>query len=392
MAERLILTGGDIIQGESILPGYALVIEGSTIKEVVPLANVVPTIDDRVIFCDGGIICPGFIDIHNQGGGGFSVLDASDESIDGLAQAHGDHGTTGLLLTPPVFKNGFESLLPELARHVGRNTGGAGILGIHAEGPFINTAKQGCMPDDGFMAPDMDILGRILDSADGKIVEMTIAPELPGALDLIAELARRDVVPSLGHSDATLTDVLRAIDNGASHVTHYFNCISPIHHREPGLAGAALYSSDLSVELIADGFHVHPWMLGLTVHVKKPSHTCLITDAMSVAGLPDGEYVSLGQKVRLSEGRLALADHPETLAGSVLTMDRAVNNMVRMTGMELTDVVTMASTTPAAVLGLEHRKGLLSSGYDADIAVLDRSYMNVLTIVGGKIVYNALEK
>lgn len=392
MAERLILTGGDIVQGESILPGYALVMEGNTIREVIPLANITPTIDDRVIFCDGGFICPGFIDIHNQGGGGYSVLDASDESIDGMAKAHGDHGTTSLLLTPPVFRDGFDKLLPDLARHVGRDTGGADILGLHAEGPFMSTSRQGCMPDDGFMAPDMHMLKRILDAADGTIVEMTIAPELPGALDLIAELAGRDVVPSLGHSDATLTDVLRAVDHGASHVTHYFNCMSPIHHREPGLAGAALYSADLSVELIADGFHVHPWMLSLTVHVKKPSHTCLITDAMSVAGSPDGEYVSLGQKVRLSEGRLSLAGNPDTLAGSVLTMDRAVCNMVRMAGMELTDAVTMASTTPAAVLGLERRKGLLSPGYDADVAVLDRSYNNVLTVVGGNIVYNALEK
>ena len=218
--------------------------------------------------------------------------------------------------------------------------------------------------------------------------KMTIAPELPGAPDIILTLAREGIVASIGHSSAALTDVLRAVDYGASHVTHFFNAMSPINHREPGLAGAALYSTDLTVEVIADGYHVHPWILGLTVQNKSVALTCLVTDAMPVMGLDDGIHESLGQKVKLENGRLSLADDPAVLAGSVLSMDRAVANMVNMVGLSLSDAVIMASTTPAAVLGLENRKGRIEPGFDADITVLDRVFSCQLTIVAGKIVFD----
>ena len=246
------------------------------------------------------------------------------------------------------------------------------------------------MPLDGMMAPGGDMLEEILDLCDGTVKEMTIAPELPGALDLILTLAKRNVVSSLGHSNATLTDVLRAIDHGASHVTHFFNAMSPIHHREPGLTGAALYSNDLSVEIIADGYHVHPWMMGLAVQNKGVGLTCLVTDSMHVSGFGDGEYESLGLNVKLENGRLSLRDEPGTLAGSVLTMDRAVGNIVNMLGMPIADAVTMASTSPAAVLGLENSKGRIEAGYDADITVLDSTFNAVLTMVKGRIVYDEL--
>jgi N-acetylglucosamine-6-phosphate deacetylase len=308
-----------------------------------------------------------------------------------MCRAHAAHGTTGLLLTPLIERDTFRTLLPKLGRAVGSDTGGAAVLGIHAEGPFINPGRLGCMHPGGVSPPDRSMLDEILDLSGWTIAEMTIAPELPGALDLILALAGHGVVPSLGHSDATLGDVLRAIDCGASHVTHMFNAMSPFGHREPGLAGAALYSSDLSVELIADGFHLHPWTLGFTVHSKGVGRTCLITDCMSVMGLDDGEYDSLGCRVKLDNGRLCLADNSAVLAGSVLTMDRAVANMTGMVGFSISDAVAMASASPAAVLGLDDRKGRLEAGYDADIAVLDRRHLNRLTIVGGRIVYDAMD-
>ena len=181
---------------------------------------------------------------------------------------------------------------------------------------------------------------------------------------------------------------MKAIDYGASHVTHFFNAMNQMHHREPGLAGAALYSIDLTVEIIVDGFHIHPWIIGLILQNKSPALTCLITDAMSVTGFDDGEYEVLGQRVVLNEGHIFLKDDPSTLAGSVLTMDMAVGNTMNMLGISIVDAVTMASATPAAVLGLEDRKGRIEVGYDADIVLLDRIYQTEMTILQGEIIYD----
>jgi len=390
MSERLILKGGDAVLYEGVMHDSVVVVDNGSIGDVCPAENYLPSDGDRIVDCSGHFVCPGFIDLHNQGGGGYTVLDGSEEHVFGMCRAHAEHGTTGLLLTPPIEMFRYRALLPDLAATVGKDTGGAAVLGIHAEGPFVNPAKKGCMLDNWIHDPDEGMLDELLELGAGAIAEMTIAPELPGALDLILKLAKNRVVPSLGHSNACLDDVLRGIDHGASHVTHFFNAMSPINHREPGLAGAALYSNDVSVELIADGFHIHPWILGMTVHMKGIMNTCLVTDAMPVMGLDDGEYESLGQRVRLDRGRLSLAHDPTVLAGSVLSLDRAVANMVGMAGFTLSDAVAMASATPAAVLGIDDRKGRLETGFDADIAVLDRRYANRMTVVGGRIVHDEL--
>ncbi len=387
MNQRFALVNGGIVTPEGIVYDEVVIVAGDRIDEVVFAHDFDPGTVDVTLDCSDAFICPGFIDLHNQGGGGFSVTDGTVESVDGMARMHAAYGTTGLLLTPPIMEDSWRELLPLLAGTVGRKTGGSAILGIHAEGPFLNPERAGCMPLSGIHTPDSRLLEEILTLGGGTIREMTIAPELPGALELILILARQGVIPSLGHSNATLQEVLRAIDFGATHVTHFFNAMSPLTHREPGLAGAALYSPDLTVEVIADGFHIHPWVLGLTIQNKGTARTCLITDAMSPAGLPDGIYDTFGQRVRLDRRRLSLADHPEVLAGSALTMDRAVANMINMVGVSLSDAVAMASTTPAAVLGLEDRKGRLETGYDADITILDRRYEAEATVVGGEIVY-----
>ncbi len=387
MAERLVLLNGDVVIGEDIFSRSTVTVRAGKIEDVLPANRFAPEAGDTVLDCEEFFVCPGFIDLHNQGGGGFSVTDGSPESIRGMARMHAEHGTAGLLLTPPVLEDGWRYLLPMLAAEVGKPTGGAAILGLHAEGPFLNPERAGCMPRAGILPADPKLLDEILDAAAGTIREMTIAPELPGALDLILTLTRNGVVASLGHSNAALRDVLRAIDHGASHVTHFFNAMSPLNHREPGLAGAALFSTDLSVEIIADGHHIHPWIMGLVLQNKTVGLTCLITDAMSPAGLPDGEYDAMGLRVRLGHGRLSLADQPSTLAGSALTMDRAVANMITMVGVTVADAVTMASTTPAAVLGLENRKGRIEPGYDADFTILDSRFSAEATVVGGEVVY-----
>jgi len=387
MSERLVLSGGDVVLEEGVMHDGVVVIEGEKIAGLYHTSEFTTRDPDRMIDCSECFICPGFIDLHNQGGGGYTVMDGSGESIRGIARTHAAHGTTGFLLTPLIEKDSYRSLLPKLANMVGKQTDGAAVLGIHSEGPFVNPERKGCMPLTAICVPDRGVFDDIIEAGDGKIAEMTIAPELPGALDLILTLARERIVASLGHSNAVLADVLRAIDHGASHVTHFCNAMSPLNHREPGLVGAAMYSTDLTVEVIADGFHIHPWVLGLIVQNKSVALTCLVTDAMPVMGLDDGIHESLGQTVKMKDGRLSLADYPSILAGSVLSMDRAVANMITMAGFSIADAVTMASATPAAVLGLENRKGRIEFGFDADIAVLDRMYNAVLTVVEGNIVY-----
>ncbi len=384
--KRLVLTGA-VVFPDGVLKGGVVVVEKTAITELGHPEDFTPLESDRVIDCGDSFICPGFIDLHNQGGSGFSVMDGSEESIFGMCRAHVAHGTTGLLLTPVIERDSYRSLLPNLSEHTGKNTGGAAILGIHAEGPFTNPSKSGFMPESGIIEPDNALLDDILECGGGKIVEMTIAPELPGALEMINTLARNNIVASLGHSDASLSEVLNAIDYGASHVTHFFNAMSPIHHREPGLAGTALYSTDLTVEIIMDGFHIHPWIAGLIVQNKGSALTCLVTDAMPVTGLEDGEYNMLGKRVILRDGHIISADDLSTLAGSVLTMDAAVGNMMNMLGISIVDAVTMAATTPAAVIGLENRKGRIAAGFDADLVVLGRTYETEMTIVMGDIVY-----
>ncbi|MFC1537878.1 N-acetylglucosamine-6-phosphate deacetylase [Candidatus Latescibacterota bacterium] len=385
--KRTVLTNGTVVFPDGVMQDGVVVIENAVITELAHKDDFKPLESDYVIDCENNYVCPGFIDIHNQGGNGFSVMDGSEESIFGMCRAHAAHGTTGLLLTPVIEKRGYRSVLPKLAGFTGKDTGGASILGIHAEGPFTNPAKSGFMPKSGIVHPDAALLDDILELGGGKIVEMTIAPELPGALDIINTLARNGIVVSLGHSNATLNEVFKAIDYGASHVTHFFNTMSPIHHREPGLAGAALYSTDLTVEIIMDGFHLHPWIVGLILQNKSAMLTCLVTDAMSVTGLADGEYEELGQKVVLKDGHIVLANDSSTLAGSVLTMDRAVGNMMNMLGISIVDAVTMASTTPSTVLGLENRKGRIEVGFDADIVVLGRTYETEMTLLQGEIIY-----
>jgi N-acetylglucosamine-6-phosphate deacetylase len=387
--QRLVLSGGHVVIGEGVIHNGIVVIDDNIIEGVYLPPEYEAQPGDRVIDCAGAFVCPGFIDLHNQGGGGFTVMDGSTEHIRGMCRFHATHGTTGLLATPAIDLTRYRDLLPALAEHVGTDTGGAALLGIHAEGPFVNPLRIGCMPSNAVTPPDPAMADEIIELCGDSLAEVTIAPELPGAEEIMLRFARRNVVVSIGHTDADLMTILRAIDCGASHITHFFNAMRPFHHREPGPVGAGLFSSELTVEVIPDGHHVHPWNLGFVVQSKGVHRTCLVTDSMPPAGLGDGEHDALGNTVTVRDNRLTLADDDTVLAGSVLTMDRAVAGMITMVGMTISDAVTMAATTPAAVLGLDHKKGLIEPGYDADITVLDSTWRTVRTFVGGRIVFDA---
>jgi N-acetylglucosamine-6-phosphate deacetylase len=265
---------------------------------------------------------------------------------------------------------------------------GAEIVGIHVEGPYINRRKKGAQPEEGIRDPDADECRRLLDVGDGLVRIMTLAPELPGALDLIRLLRRQGIIASLGHSEADYDTTLAAIDAGATHATHLFNAMPSLHHRNPGLAAACLNEPEIQAEVIADGVHLAPEMVRLAVRAKGPERVVLITDAMAAVGRPDGVY-TLGKNKVIVRGDVCLLEDGVTIASSMLTMNFAVRNAQRFAGVPLTDAVRMATLVPAQVCGCADRKGSLEPGKDADLALLRSDFSVAATVLTGEMVYRS---
>jgi N-acetylglucosamine-6-phosphate deacetylase len=334
----------------------------------------------RVQDLQGAWLLPGYIDLHMHGGGGH---DAST-SLAGMRSAvafHRSHGTTRTLVslvTAPV-----ADLVQQL-RWVSELVAGGGtpeghVVGGHVEGPFLSAVRCGAQNTRHMLAPDPAVLAQLVEAAQGSLRCMTVAPELPGGLDLVRELVRSGVIAALGHSDATYAQARAAMDAGASLVTHIFNGMRPLHHREPGLVGAAL-ESGIACELINDGIHTHPAVLRL---VERPvNRMVLVTDAIDAAGVGDGTYSLGGQEVNVHDGRAQLATTSD-LAGSTLTMDEAVRRAVLVTGLPIEAASAAASGNPARVLGLADRVGTIAAGLDADLVVLDEDLRTTAVMAGG---------
>lgn len=315
-------------------------------------------------------LLPGFVDVHVHGGGGAQFNTADPAEVRRAAAFHARHGTTALLATTAAAPVG--ELLTAL-RAIGDVSGtpGAGeaeVLGAHLEGPFLSRARPGAMDGDAFLDPDPEVAARLLEG--GAVRWMTVAPELPGAAALIEEAVARDVVAALGHTDGGYGDALTGIAAGARVLTHAFNAMRSLHHRDPAVIGAALERPELACELICDGVHVDPVVARLLTRLKGPAGTVLVTDAIEAAGLADGEYRLAGRAVAVAGGRATLPE-TDTIAGSTLTMDAAVRNAVRLCDISVADAAQMAATTPARLLGIADRKGAIAAGRDADLVLLD---------------------
>ena len=252
-------------------------------------------------------------------------------------------------------------------------------LGIHLEGPFISHAKRGVHPPDYLQAPSLALFDRFWQAARGQIKMMTIAPELDGAIEVIAEAARRGVCVSLGHSDADTKSARAGVDAGARHATHAFNAMRPLDHREPGIAGEMLMNPQLTADIIADGIHVHPAVVRLFLKAKGPGGAVLITDATAATGMPDGRYQLGSLEVVVKDGKCVAEGK---LAGSVLTMDRAVGNVMRLAGCDLHTALRLTTLNPARVAGLRGR-GEIEPGCEADLVVLTENGEVKATIIGG---------
>jgi N-acetylglucosamine-6-phosphate deacetylase len=331
----------------------------------------------------GACLAPGFIDLHVHGGGGAQV-GPDPAAVHDVACFHARHGTTGLLATTVPAP---EATLIETVRAVAAvarrpYAEAAQVLGCHLEGPFVSTARPGALDVRHLRAPDPGELARLLDAGGGSVQMIVVAPELPGALELIAAAANEGVIVSVGHTDATYDEATAGFDCGARAATHLFNGMRPLHHREPGPAGAALAAPRVTAEIIADGIHVHPATLRIAHATKGAARLALVTDAMQAAGLADGDYRLGEQTVTVTHGEARTA--AGSLAGSTLTMDRAVRLCVEEAGIALGDALRMASTTPAALLGIGEVAGRIAPGADADLVVLDEGLSAIGTMVGGR--------
>lgn len=376
----LLILGGMVVGEQTLFPNRCLAVSRGKIEFTEtgekPVAR--ETIDSEGLF-----IAPGLIDLHVHGGGGADALDGTPDSLGRMSLFHGSHGTTGILPTIAASSPERMSLALETAAKYRGMEKGALILGSHLEGPYLNPSFNGAINRIYLRRPDPKETEELLAASRGMLKMVTLAPELPGCLEIVEMLSSGGVIPSLGHSGATFEETCKAGQAGLRHITHIFNAMAGMHHREPGPAGAALSSHLFSAEVIADGLHVHPFVLKM-LWLMKGNSLALISDAISAAGMPDGLYRLGDQEISVTGGRAALSCG--RLAGSTLTVLGAVKNMIHLAGLSLPQAVRLASTNPARILGLSG-KGRVAAGCDADLVLLDSKLDPYLVTVGGKIIF-----
>ena len=366
-------------------PGWLLT-EGNRIRMVGPGAAPNFPADDISQWIDGtGLsLLPGFIDLHVHGAVGHEVMDASPDGLQSMARFYARHGVAGFL--PTTWTGSHEATLQALdvvTELMGPVPGGASILGVHLEGPYLNAAKCGAQDPQFIRRADPCEARQYLDS--GVIRLLALAPEVDENLWLIDECVRRGVTVSAAHTSATYDQMRVAVAHGLRHATHTFNAMAGLGHREPGTVGAVMALPEIRSELIADNIHVHPATMKILVDVKGTDRVILVTDAIRGAGMPEGDYHIDRRTVRVHDGSARLPDG--TLAGSILTMDQALRNILCATGRPLREVWPMTSLNAARALGMSASKGSLEVGKDADLVLLNADQDVVMTVAEGEIVY-----
>jgi N-acetylglucosamine-6-phosphate deacetylase len=361
------------------------ILEGTTAEA----QALVDRCDTVVQLEENEILCPGFIDLHIHGLHGADVMDGTPEALATMCAALPQYGVTSFF---PTTMTATYEILQEVLLTTGSFIeqflnenmcqGGAAPLGIHLEGPWIHKDYIGAQNPSYIQQPSLSAVQEVYRWAKGRLNIVTLAPEREGALEVIRFLSEKQVVSSVAHSSATFEEILEAMEAGLSHVTHTFNAMTGLHHRQPGIVGAALGEEQLTTEVIADMVHVHERVISLLYRLKGKERLALITDSIRATGLPDGEYELGGQTVIVAGGKASLAGG--SLAGSILTMNRAVQNMVEHVGVPLAEALYMASATPARISGFSKHKGLLREQYDADLIIFNSSTYEVkATWVGG---------
>jgi N-acetylglucosamine-6-phosphate deacetylase len=333
---------------------------------------------------EGKLLLPGFIDLHVHGARGHELMDASAAGLEEMARFYASHGVTSFLATTwTASRDAIRKALELVEEMRGPIPGGATLLGVHLEGPYLHPDRCGAQDIRLIRRAEKEEALEFLDS--GVIRLLALAPEFDENLWLIDECVRRGITVSAAHTTATYGQMQRAAAHGITQVTHCFNAMQGLGHREPGTVGAALTLPQISCELIADNIHVHPAVQQILVDVKSPAGVILITDAIRAAGLPEGEYRLDQRSVNIRNGAVRLADG--TLAGSILTMERALQNLCAATGRSLEELWMTSSLNAARAIGISARKGSLEAGKDADLVLLDEAFHVHLTAAQGEIVF-----
>ena len=381
---HLYIQGGSILTPESVIEHGAVLVEDGSITQLGELSDVSPPESASVLDASGYTLAPGFIDLQLNGGFGKDFT-LDPESIWEVGQMLPRYGVTTFL--PTIITSPRDII--EHAQDVflkGPPTGfsGATPLGLHIEGPFLNPHKKGAHNPDYLQPPDPEMVANW--SPENGVRLVTLAPEMPGALDLIHNLVAHGVLVSAGHSVANYEQAQRGFAAGVRYGTHLFNAMPPIGHREPGLIGALFDNELLTVGLIADGIHVHPAVVRLAWGILGGGRLNLVSDAMTALGMPPGSYTVGDFTVFVDDSTARLADG--TLAGSILSIDQALRNLIQFTGCTLTEALGTITTTPATLLGVSVQRGHLALGHVADIVVLTPELEVEMTIVGGQISYS----
>jgi len=380
------ITCQSIVTPDGPLTTGAVVIgDDGRIMEVGPVPHVPEGV--QVIDLPDATLVPGYIDLHVHGGGGFSLATHDSEEIRSYARWAVSHGVTSFLPTICAGSSdeGFE-YIRTAAQATGPVEGGANVLGVNLEGPFVNPERRGALPAGWIRGNELELLKLLIDEAQGSLRIMTLAPETVDPWRFIETLTSANAIVSVGHTNLDFELAQIAFAAGASHVTHLFNAMRPFHHREPGILGAAFDHAEATVEVIADGIHLHPTTVAMTIHLFGPDRIALISDAVPPAAsdvrtfrLGDNEAKRYGDRVLLKDG---------TIAGSAETLDHIVRNIVSWQAADIASAACMASTVPARVLGLDNSKGRIAPGYDADLVALDPGLNVAMTWVKGRVVYS----
>jgi len=381
---QTVVTAERLWDGTSLHQHPLILIEDGKIDSIATRETSQLPAGARVLDFPGATLGPSFFDVHIHGAAGHDVMEATSEALDTMGTFLASRGTSAYLATTVTASlDATLRALDGLANQIAKlpEPGRARPLGIHLEGPFLSHQKRGVQPPEHLLAPSIATFDRLIDAAHGHVRLMTIAPELPGAIELTARATSRGIRVSVGHSNATASETRAAIAAGAVSATHTFNAMRPLDHREPGILGTVLTDDDLYAELICDGVHTDPEIVRLWWKAKGPDRSILVTDAMAAAGMPEGEYQLGGFPVHVESGR---ATARGVLAGSVLTLDRALANFIQFTGANIEQALPLLSSNPAAMTGLAHRAGSLAPGKSANFVAVDATGKLVSTIIGGR--------
>lgn len=377
----MLLKNCNIIFLDKIEKG-SLLIENGIIKEI----NPSETNDSNSIDCNGLYVSPGFVDVHIHGAGGYDTMDGTFEAINEISKTICKYGTTSFTPTTMTMSaNDILKSMTSIKKAKLEGTDGAIVLGAHLEGPFISPSAIGAQNPNFLIAPSFENFKSMTGDAIDSVVSITMAPEVSGAKELASQLTDMGIRCSIGHTKATYEEAIEGIKCGFCHSTHLFNAMTGFTHREPGVVGAT-FDSDITTETISDGIHISYPSLRIAYKQKGIDKTLLVTDAMCACGMPDGTYALGGQPVTVKNGAARLENG--ALAGSVLTLNKAVKNILDNSEYKLYEIIKMASYNGAKFCKVDDKKGQIKENFDADLVIFDENIDVKITIVGGKIVYN----